>query len=56
MYVLLLIEDYALIAGSISLFVILSVIMYATRKVNWYSGTGKGSGMKEEVLNEQCTI
>ena len=36
-YCLLQLEDYALLLGSIGLFIILAVIMYLTRKVNWYS-------------------
>lgn len=36
-YVLLQLEDYALLLGSIGLFVILAVVMYLTRKINWYS-------------------
>jgi inner membrane protein len=35
-YSLLQLEDYALLLGSIGLFIILSTIMYLTRKVNWY--------------------
>ena len=34
-YIILQLEDYALLAGSITLFVILAVIMYLTRKVKW---------------------
>jgi inner membrane protein len=41
LYVLLVNEDYALLIGSIGLFLILGVIMYATRKVDWYSVGGK---------------
>lgn len=36
LYVLLVNEDYALLIGSIGLFAILGLIMYATRKVDWY--------------------
>ncbi|MBN1973698.1 MAG: cell envelope integrity protein CreD [Sedimentisphaerales bacterium] len=39
LYVLLMIEDYALLSGSIGLFVVLSAIMFLTRKVDWYSLT-----------------
>jgi inner membrane protein len=35
LYVLLRNEDYALLMGSVGLFVILGTIMYATRKVDW---------------------
>lgn len=37
LYVTLQQEDYALLSGSIGLFVLLAVIMFATRKIDWYS-------------------
>jgi inner membrane protein len=37
LYVLLQLQDYALLIGAIGLFVALSVIMYATRRVDWYA-------------------
>ena len=37
LYFLLQLEDYALLMGSIGLFVVLSVIMYLTRKIDWYA-------------------
>ncbi len=37
LYVLLQAEDYALLLGSIGLFVILAVVMFLTRKVDWYA-------------------
>jgi inner membrane protein len=37
LYVLLVNEDYALLIGSIGLFLILGAIMYATRRVDWYA-------------------
>ncbi|MFL6197840.1 MAG: cell envelope integrity protein CreD [Thermoanaerobaculia bacterium] len=37
LYVLLQAEDYALLLGSIGLFVILALVMYLTRRVDWYS-------------------
>jgi len=36
-YVILQLQDYALLMGSIGLFVVLSVVMVLTRKVDWYS-------------------
>ncbi|WP_060826338.1 cell envelope integrity protein CreD [Sulfurospirillum cavolei] len=36
-YIVLQLEDYALIMGSIGLFGILTTIMYITRKIDWYS-------------------
>ncbi len=35
-YSLLQLEDYSLLLGSLGLFIILSTIMYLTRKVDWY--------------------
>ena len=35
-YTLLQLEDYALLLGSIGLFIILSVVMVFTRKIDWY--------------------
>lgn len=37
LYILLMNEDYALLIGSIGLFVILGAIMFATRRVDWYA-------------------
>ena len=37
LYILLQLEDYALLMGSIGLFFVLSVIMYLTRKIDWYA-------------------
>ncbi|MBP7310643.1 MAG: inner membrane CreD family protein, partial [Candidatus Cloacimonetes bacterium] len=37
LYVLLRLQDSALLVGSISLFVLLSVAMYIIRNVNWYN-------------------
>ncbi len=36
-YVLLRLQDIALLAGSVGLFVIIATIMYLTRNVNWYN-------------------
>jgi inner membrane protein len=37
LYVLLMNEDYALVIGSIGLFLMLATIMFATRGVDWYA-------------------
>jgi len=37
LYIVLQLEDYALIMGSIGLFIVLTTIMYITRKIDWYS-------------------
>ncbi len=36
-YIILQLEDYALLMGSVLLFLILSAIMYLSRKVDWYA-------------------
>ena len=35
-YVIMQLESYALLVGSIGIFVILAVAMYASQKINWY--------------------
>jgi inner membrane protein len=35
-YVTLQLQDYALLMGSIGLFIIMAIIMYLTRKIDWY--------------------
>lgn len=36
MYIIIQLEDYALIIGSIGLFVVLAIVMYISRKIDWY--------------------
>jgi inner membrane protein len=36
LFLLLRLEDYALLAGSVGLFAVLSAVMYITRRMNWY--------------------
>jgi inner membrane protein len=43
LYVLLMNEDYALLIGSIGLFVVLATIMFATRRVDWYAASGRSA-------------
>ena len=37
LYILLQLEDYTLLMGSFGLFVVLALVMYMTRKIDWYS-------------------
>jgi inner membrane protein len=37
LYIVLQLEDYALIMGAIGLFLVLSAVMYITRRIDWYS-------------------
>ncbi len=39
LYVLLQLEDYALLLGSIALFAILAAVMYLTRRIDWYASS-----------------
>jgi inner membrane protein len=41
MFVIIQMQDYALLMGSIALFVVLSIVMYISRKINWYSINSK---------------
>ena len=36
-FVILQLEDYALLMGSIGLFIVMAIIMYLSRKINWYN-------------------
>jgi inner membrane protein len=40
LYVLLQAEDYALLLGSVGLFLILALVMYVTRRLDWYAPRG----------------
>lgn len=37
LYLLLRLEDYALLAGSVALLLVLAVVMYLTRRMDWYA-------------------
>jgi inner membrane protein len=41
LYILLVNEDYALLIGSVGLFLALAAIMFTTRRVNWHGGGGQ---------------
>ena len=45
LYVLLMNEDYALLIGSVGLFLILAAVMFVTRRVDWFN-VGKSSGTR----------
>ncbi len=54
LYVLLQAEDYALLLGTLGLFAILALVMYATRRIDWYAprpGAREGGG--EAVLSPE---
>ena len=37
LYILLMLQDLSLILGSLGLFLIMALVMYATRNVEWYN-------------------
>jgi inner membrane protein len=37
-------EDYALLMGSIGLFIVLAVVMYLSRKIDWFALKSQGNG------------
>jgi inner membrane protein len=47
LYVVLTNEDYALLIGSIGLFVILGVAMVLTRRIDWYAPSGPGRALAD---------
>lgn len=46
LYLLLRLEDYSLLAGSVGLFALLAIVLYTTRQVNWYE-LRLGAGARE---------
>ncbi|MDA1235365.1 MAG: cell envelope integrity protein CreD [Acidobacteria bacterium] len=42
LYVLISLEDFALLVGSLALFAVLAVLMYTTRRVNWFQVGSSG--------------
>lgn len=43
LYALIVSEDYALLAGSIGQVVVLGVVMYLTRRIDWYNLQAMGA-------------
>ena len=50
-FVLLQLEDFALLAGSVGLFVILSAVMYLSRNMNWYD-----LGIQETKIKDEFNL
>ena len=46
LYVLLMLEEYSLLVGSVGLFLILAAIMYVTRHVDWDAPVGGATAKK----------
>ena len=43
LYVLLKNEDYALLIGSVGLFLMLAAVMYLTRRIDWHAAGRSGA-------------
>jgi inner membrane protein len=56
LFVTLQLEDYALLLGSIGLFVILAVVMFLTRRINWFDIGGVGKGGKAPLLKKESDL
>jgi inner membrane protein len=52
-YILLSLESYSLVAGSVGVFVILAVLMYYASKIDWYNkgGVKKGEESQDGISN-----
>ena len=50
LYIIVSAEDFALLMGSLLVFIVLAVVMVATRNINWYE---VGDGFKAEVTQEK---
>tara|TARA_R110002094_G_scaffold217987_1_gene189283 strand:- start:345 stop:653 length:309 start_codon:yes stop_codon:yes gene_type:complete len=37
-YIIIQLENYALLVGSIGLFIILAIVMFVSRKIDWHNG------------------
>jgi inner membrane protein len=40
-YVIIQLEDFALLMGSIGIFVILAIVMFISKKIDWYGEKGE---------------
>jgi inner membrane protein len=53
LYTLLMNQDYALLIGSIFLFLVLATVMFITRKIDWYSPQRRTEVIPEFEMNKQ---
>jgi inner membrane protein involved in colicin E2 resistance len=64
LYLLLRLEDYALLAGSVGLFAMLALVRFLTRAVNWYdlrfgperSSVGVGREKAKGKRHKRCSV
>lgn len=50
-YIIIQMEDYALLMGSIGLFAVLATIMYLSRKIHWYAVRFERGEVQKDVIN-----
>ncbi len=53
LFVVLQLQDFALLLGSIGLFIILAIIMYLSRKIDWYSPISQDKHIESNALPQQ---
>jgi len=51
-FILLQLEDYALLAGSIGVFVALAAVMFSSRKVDWYNIGSRNLANEPDIQND----
>ena len=49
LYIVLQLQDFALLMGGIGLFVILAVVMHLTRKIDWFSGVNPEENIEKKA-------
>lgn len=52
LFVLLQLQDYALLCGSLGLFLILALVMYVTRRINWYAPGETEKNAEQQMLRK----
>jgi len=50
-FVILQLEDYALLTGSVGLFAILAAVMYISRNIDWYGLNGSRPEDRKNILD-----
>jgi inner membrane protein len=53
LFVTLQIEDFALLLGAVGLFVILGVVMFLTRRIDWFEVGGIGNNQKARSFKKE---
>jgi len=49
LFIILQLQDYSLLLGSVGLFLTLAIVMYLSRKVNWYSNLNNGNDVSNII-------